>query len=224
MLKRFENSPAPCSEKDFLQRDVMVGVLRNREQLGYNIDYGFYHIPEEWVPERRLPIKYVALYQAAKFFPPGDTGVYVYGRVKDVELVARGSIDIPTRQSLKKLYYKFHVESWLTLPEPIRLSNVIPPVNVFTSVYQFQHAANTAELALEEKAHWDFYHVCKERYRESIVLSRYGRACGVRFGEYVALWDEKRVRIRRGRRTVLKMKNEIFRGVNYRALLRDFAE
>lgn len=126
------------TSRNFAVRDVMIGVLRNRKQLDYNIKYKFYHIPEEWVLRARLPIEYVALYQTPRLFDEEDTGVYIYGKVVKTELVKRGQIhQIPTNQNPDKLYYKFYVEEWLPLKRAIVTGNIVPDVNVFTSRYQF---------------------------------------------------------------------------------------
>ena len=60
---------------------VMVGVLRNRKQLKYNLDYGFYHIPEEWVSEKNSCVKYVALYQSTNLFSRKKSCIFYYGEI-----------------------------------------------------------------------------------------------------------------------------------------------
>lgn len=192
--------------QDFAVRNVMIGVLRNRKQLDYNIKYKFYHIPEEWVLKSRFPIKYVALYQAPRLFKREDTGVYVYGKVIKIELVERSLIhQIPTNQNPKKLYYKFYVEEWLPLKRAILPGNIVPDVSVFTSEYQFFNASDVSELFLEKREHWDFYHTCRRLFPKAILVGKGSRVLGVKVNEYYAEWCGDKVKIYKAMRRIQKV-------------------
>ena len=80
---------------DFYKRDVLIGPLRNREQLQVCLDKNFYHIPMVNLPVRPEEIKNVALYQSRNFFGK-NAGIRYYARVKSFEIVERTNItEIP---------------------------------------------------------------------------------------------------------------------------------
>ncbi len=195
------------SSNELKVKGVMVGVLRNRKQLDYNLMYGFYHIPEEWVPEYRLPIKYVALYQSPHLFDKGETGIFRYGRVIRTELIPRREIEnIPTIQDLSGLYYRFFVDKWCELQNPIRVSNLAPDVNVFTDEDNFFGAKNVSELFIEREDQRRFYKACKERFEKVKLLSMGYGVDAVCFDEFAACWEKEKIVILKGKKRIMKVK------------------
>lgn len=191
------------TSQSFAVRDVMIGVFRNRKQIDYNIKYKFYHIPEEWVSKKRLPITYVALYQAPSLFKREDTGVYIYGKIIKTELVQRSEIpQIPTNQNPKKMYYKFHVEEWLPLKRAISPGNLVPDVNVFTSQYQLFNARDVSELFLENKEHWDFYRICRAIFPKAVLVGKGKKVLGVKVNECYLKWSGGKVVIHKALRRI----------------------
>lgn len=51
------------SKVDWNKRDVLVGTLKNREQLDICLSNKFYHIPASRIEDEDLPVHYVAIYQ-----------------------------------------------------------------------------------------------------------------------------------------------------------------
>lgn len=188
---------------------VMVGVLRNRKQIDYNLMYRFYHIPEEWVPEYRLPIKYVALYQSPRLFDKGKTGIFRYGKVIKTELVHRREIDnVPTVQDLSALYYRFYVDEWRELEKPIKVSNLSPDVNVFTDEDTFFNAQIVSELFIAREDQKRFYKACKEKFEKVKLLSLGYSVDAITFDGFAACWNKKKVVILKGKKRIMKIKAE----------------
>jgi len=191
----------------FDKRNVMVGVLRNRQQLELNVKHKFYHIPEEWVPEYSFPIEYIALYQEPRLFDEDESGIYLYGRVNKVELVPRHRItQVPTSQNPNKLYYKFHVDEWNALDRPVPVGNILPDVNLFASEYQLFNAEDMSELFIQSWEYWTFYCVCKRYFPEAFLFGKGDIACGVKFGILFAEWNMRRIIIYKGKKRIAKMK------------------
>ena len=188
----------------------MVGVLRNRKQLDYNIGFGFYHIPQEWVSERRLPIEYVAIYQSPSLFERESAGIFKYGRVIKTELLARGEIDnIPTAEDPRKQYYKFYVDSWLDLEAPIRISRKSPDVNLFTGKDEFFNSEKVEELYITNSDVRELYNKCKKKYQGIRVCSTGGIVRGFAFEGFCIFWTDRHIMlIHRGRR-LLKIKKTL---------------
>ncbi len=99
-----------------MKGNVLVGVVRNAEQLGANLENLFYHIPAGNVPKERLPVDFVALYLSQSSF--GEGGIGYVGEVVSAEKVRRGSIlELPTDDP-EQMYYRFGVARWTRL-EPV---------------------------------------------------------------------------------------------------------
>ena len=65
---------------DWSVRDVLVGSLRDREQLKIALEHNFYHVPSRQLGEDDLPIRYVAIYQSRNIFGT-EAGIRYYGEV-----------------------------------------------------------------------------------------------------------------------------------------------
>ncbi len=133
----------------FDPKTVLVGALKNKEQLKVNLENKFYHIPYEQVKKTCFNIKYVALYQSEKQFS-GSGGISYYGEVKDMEVLKRqGITEIP--KDSEHLYVKFTVKEWQ------QLDNVIKPVgygvrsHIYTTLYLLQRATELPELSLKSE-------------------------------------------------------------------------
>ena len=149
-------------------RDVLIGSLRSREQLSACLRDDFYYIPAERVPEERLPIRYVALYQTPNVFFD-DAGVRWYGEVVQTELVRRKKIkEVPLRRTAdgERLYYRFTVDRWLSLDKPVRPQE-FSFVNEFTNLFLLNNASYVPELLLRSAEEYRFYSALKRLIKRS---------------------------------------------------------
>lgn len=132
---------------------VLVGTLRSPHQLDVCLGCGFYHVPACHIPEDRLPVSYVALYQSRSLFPE-DCGIRFYGRVKRCIPVRRWQIsEIP--KNSHELYYRLEVDSWQQLESPVSVRE-IPFTHLFTNLFLLQHSKETPELSLETPVKYQY--------------------------------------------------------------------
>ncbi|QHW31463.1 DUF2357 domain-containing protein [Paenibacillus rhizovicinus] len=166
--KAYERSMRPRGTKTYYKdklagQNMLVGSLRQVEQLDAALRHGFYHVPLENFTNHTVlsELEYVALYQSiGKFQSQGlESGVHWYGRIRDWKVVRRQEIEeIPPRRGTEeKLYVKFTVEQWTKRPAPIRPGGRGIHKLLCTSKYVFDRAVEIAELKLrteEELEAW----------------------------------------------------------------------
>ncbi|MBQ4631663.1 MAG: hypothetical protein IJB70_11860 [Clostridia bacterium] len=115
----FECDDISDLSKNWGEKDVLVGTLKNREQLNVCLRESFYHAPKERVGNRK--IKYIAIYQSKNLFG-NYGGIYYWGRVLKTEVLKRSDItQIPKKSS--ELYYKYTIDKWYKLNRPIKSSS-----------------------------------------------------------------------------------------------------
>jgi hypothetical protein len=125
---------------------VLVGGLRRPGQLEVCLEHGFYHLPAAALPEERLPVAYVAIYQSQTLFPQ-DCGIRFYGKVKSCTLVPRRQIrEIPKESD--EWYYRLEVDRWEQLENPIEVRE-IPVIHLFTNLFLLTHSREVPELTLQ---------------------------------------------------------------------------
>jgi len=131
---------------DWSVKDMLVGSLSNEQQLKYNLEKGFYHVPAKFIPEKNLPIRYIALYQSYRTF--GDkSGIRYYGMVTKTYICKRKDIPIPlTQNNPNELYYRFDVKEWKELPVAIKVREEGVYLPKFTNMFLFQNCRDSYEL------------------------------------------------------------------------------
>lgn len=142
------------------ERDVLVGTLRNKEQLGICLNHKFYHIPVKQIEKSKLPIRYVAIYQTkAKF---GDQAqIRYYGEVLSNRLVKRKEItEIPKNSD--EPYYRFEIKEWKELSHPLKPKEK-GFVNIFTNLFLLENSTEVPELYLQTEDQYRFYSELKRR-------------------------------------------------------------
>ncbi|MBM7568091.1 restriction endonuclease-like protein [Paenibacillus sacheonensis] len=160
--KAYERSTVPRGTKEYYKdklsgQNVVVGSLRQPEQLNAALRHGFYHVPLENFADHTLlsQLEYVALYQSiGKFKSVGlEAGVYWYARIRDWKVVRRHEIqELPARPGTEeKLYVKFTVERWMKRATPIRPGGRGIYKLLCTSKYVFDRAEEIAELKLQSE-------------------------------------------------------------------------
>lgn len=157
--KAYERSARPRGTKNYYEnkligKNVLVGSLREVQQLDDALQLKFYHVPLENISDHKLltQLEYVALYQSIKKFEPrGETGIHWYGKISDWKVVRRKEItERPARSGTEeKLYVKFTVGEWVKRDKPIIPGGRGIYTLLYTSKYVFDRALEIAELKLE---------------------------------------------------------------------------
>jgi len=93
----FERSLEPIGRENYIQdeyfkdRTVLVGSLRNKEQLEINLKGNFYHTKCSNINLAEHNIKFVALAQSKRQFA-GEAGITYYGKIIDIKVMKRNKI------------------------------------------------------------------------------------------------------------------------------------
>jgi hypothetical protein len=158
-----EDLSAKLEAADWRERDVLVGVLRNHDQLEANVRHRFYHIPVIHVPKNRFPVRHIAIYQSERFFCQETCGVRLCARVLRCSTVRRSDIrEIPATKSPNEIYYRFDVTPWQTLERPVLPRDFGPNVAVFTNMFLLENSEHTAQLGLLSPMEFRLYHAVRE--------------------------------------------------------------
>ncbi len=142
----FRSKDTSLSERHETEKCVLIGTMRNPEQMKAALSGKFYHIPEARLSDSQFPIKYVALYQSLHKFG-ADAGIRYYGEVVKCSLVKRHEIrEIPKDSNVP--YYRFDIREWHKLP------NVILPsgsdiVSMSVSLDALLSSHRVSELSLK---------------------------------------------------------------------------
>lgn len=154
----------------FYVRDVLVGVLRNRQQLDICLEKGFYHIPAQNLSVPVEDISCIAIYQSKNLF--GDNScIRYYGMVDSYNLLKRSEItEIPKNSD--KSYYKFTISNWQKLDKPIS-TNGGGLVCETTSRYLLFTSSDVFELNFKDLSLCRLYRTI----RNSILSGRDRVAC-----------------------------------------------
>lgn len=142
---------------DWEKRDVLIGTFRSRQQFDACFENNFYYIPKKQVPDDRLPIHYVALYQTKNKFG-SDAGIRYYGEVLRTTIVRRKNLkEVPlTHANGDELYYRFAVRKWEELDQTIEPKEHDFPCD-YTNLFLLQHSEFVLELLIESKEKYRFY-------------------------------------------------------------------
>lgn len=135
--------------------DMLVGSLRNREQLDLCLKYNFYHMPQKFLERNVSEIRYIALYQSKNLF--GEyAGINYYGLVTSAESLKRSQIrEIPKMSS--DMYYKFSIEKWIRLPQCIKATGAGSFFS-YTNINMLLSAKTTFELYFKTADEHKLYH------------------------------------------------------------------
>lgn len=166
----FERAIQSIGKEDYLKdeyfsnREVLVGTVKNKEQLEANFKYNFYHIPKDKINLAKNNIKYVALYQSKTKFVD-DSGILWYGKIKNIDIVKRNEIhELPKADDT--LYYKFEIEEWYKLQNKIEISNHPIRNFIYTTMYLINNASSVTELFIKAKEEFRLFMELKRRYGE----------------------------------------------------------
>lgn len=152
---KYDDTDLDAHNLKWTRDDVLIGSLRNREQLDVCLKHNFYHVPVHCIPDDKMPVNYVALYQSKNFY--GEYGgINYYGKVASFAVVSRDEItEIPGKSTSK--YYRFQIEKWIKLPETIKISTAGSYFS-YTNLYKLFRASHTHELYFESDSETRFYY------------------------------------------------------------------
>lgn len=193
----FERSLLPVgierrlAKVDWSRRDVLVGVLKNRQQLDVCRKYHFYHIPASRVGEEHLPIHYVAIYQSRRLFGK-ESGIFLYGEVTKCTLLRRREIRELPKDS-EALYYRFDVKSWKKLPRPIGVREGAQ-VALFTNRFLLLHSTKVPDLLIRSEEEFRLYYELKRLAGGSLEENPSRPLC-CRFGSCLLDYEKGEVRV-----------------------------
>ncbi len=162
---RITPSPPPSWDNN----TVLVGSLRNRQQLDVCLGCNFYHIPATMLTAEDLPVSHVAIYQSRRFYGK-KAAIRYYGKVTDTKLLPRYDItEIPREDDT--LYYRFQIDAWQSLPHTIRATEM-PASHLLTNRYLLLHSPTTSHLTMDSQ---DAY----RQFCELLTLAKRRRSCTI---------------------------------------------
>ncbi len=174
---------------DWSVRDVLVGSLRNREQLQICLKHRFYHIPVNRIKDDDFPIHYVAIYQSRHLFQE-EAGVSYYGEVTKCIPVCRCDIrEIPSEKT--EAYYRFEVKEWKRLPKPIAVKE-IGFDKLTTNRFLLEHSSEIPELWLRSEAEYRLYTELKRAVRDTEINDD-AKQPGFMFGDYAVNFNDGKI-------------------------------
>ena len=156
----------------FFKRDVFIGVIRNKQQLDICLEKGFYHIPVDMLKVSAEDVSYIAVYQSINMFGT-NSGIRYYGKIDSYQVLKRKEItEIPKVSD--RLYYKFNISKWHTLPKPISVNGGRPFET--TSMYLLLTSKDAFELTFKDPTTCKLYRTIMK----SVVSNRDKVACHYR--------------------------------------------
>ena len=162
------------------KRDVLVGVFRSYEQFEVCKENNFYYTPIKNIPDAKLPIHYVALYETNEMYKRANRAekgqIRYYGEVLRVAIVKRSSIkEVPmTRNNPNELYYKIIVREWKDLSESNEQKKSIRPKEAgfvvdFTNMFLLEHSEYVQELLIKSEEEYRLYSELKRSTQNAEV-------------------------------------------------------
>lgn len=192
---------------DWSRRDVLVGSLRDRNQLAVCLTHNFYHVPAGAISESDLPIRYVAIYQSVRKFG-AESGIRYYGEVTKCIPVARHEIREIPRLS-REPYYRLEIREWKQLPRPIAAKEVPITRPVFTNLFLLEHSTEIPELYLKSVQEYRFYMELKRALRQTEIRGE-GAETGFRFQDALVVFENGRINLYQDRKITASYTQEAF--------------
>ena len=148
------------------KRDVLVGTLKQKEDLNICLDNNCYFIPASRIDDDNLPVHYVAIYQTKALFG-SEAQILYYGEVKSTRLVTQN--DIPDiKDDENELYYWFNIKEWKKLNKSI-VPKERGSTSVFTNYFLLTHSSEVPELSFKSEEEYRFFHELKRRTDASVI-------------------------------------------------------
>ncbi len=141
----FPKSAKPGNQTHWDKTDAMVGTVRSEEQLAFNLFHNCYYVPGRFLPQEKLPIRYIALHEWDHEDIPCILRI---GEVSTTETLPRGSIPVTMRPGAdpNEPYYFFTVKEWANLPYRIEIRDTARGKPLFTTRFLLEHCRVSWEL------------------------------------------------------------------------------
>ena len=176
------------------KRDVLVGCLRNKEQLNVCLNHNFYHIPKKQISDDMLPIHYVALYQSKNQFGDKDSGILYYGEVSRSRLVKKNEITEIPKYSEEEYYY-LKIKEWKKLSKPIAIKE-IRDINFFTNLFLLTHSSETPELKIKSEEEYRLYSELKRSMNDTEINAN-DQGVGFVFKDSMVVFEDGKIHVYR---------------------------
>ncbi len=141
----FPKSTKGANQTHWDKTDAMVGTVRNHEQLLYNLSRNCYYVPGKFLPQEKLPIRYIALHERDSEDIPC---IIRMGEVLTTQTLPRDTIPVTMRSGTdpKEPYYFFTVKEWVSLPHRIEIRDTARGKPLFTTKFLLEHCHTSWEL------------------------------------------------------------------------------
>jgi predicted component of viral defense system (DUF524 family) len=144
--------PSGIEEKlknmDLTERNVLVGLLSNKEQLDICLKNKFYHIPAKAIADDSFPFDYIAIHQTKELFGK-DAGIIYYGKIRRCKKLKRSAIKevpITNKNNTDEPYYYFDIVEWKKLDKKIEVDRMRR--SYYTNIHLLQYCKYRPELSL----------------------------------------------------------------------------
>ena len=132
------------SRVDWSVNDVMVGTVRDSRQLEFIMKHNGYYAPALFIPDQRLPIRYIALHEQGIGTEPG---IHLYGEVLTAQRIKRSRIPVPmSRNNGDEPYYYFQVRKWEVLSHSVLICDTSRGQPLFTNRFLLENATHSYQL------------------------------------------------------------------------------
>lgn len=188
---------------DWNRKDVMLGMLKDKNQLEICLQNNFYYTPARFVHDSNCPIRYVALVQARYIFG-NDAKLAYYGEVKQFQKVKRQDIrEVPCRPGTEeKEYYRFEIRQWLQLDPPIQVKERGITFVTLTNEFLLRHAETIPELFLKSPEEFRFLTELKRYVHQTSVITPYDDPIGFAFEDYRVLFRKGMIQLFKDRQMI----------------------
>lgn len=214
---------------DWDKKDVMIGLLRDQNQLDVCLNHNFYYVPARFVQDRNLPVRYVALCQAQYIFGK-DAQIAYYGEVKRMQKLKRKDIwEIPCRPGTEENdYFRIEIRKWDTLARPIQIKERGIAFITYTNEFLLRHAETTPELFLKSADEFRFLTELKRFVNQISVINDADEVpAGFAFGEHRVLFQDGKIKLIHNREIIAQSEIKDFvrrPNAEFRGLMKRIAQ
>ena len=192
---------------DWNKKDVLIGPLRFAEQLDICIQNNFYYLPLQDLPDIRLPIRFVAIYQSIRLFGK-DAQIAYYGEVKRIQKVKRKEIaEVPFfPDRAEQDYYRIEIRAWQKRTKPILVKERGLYRCAYTNEFLFRYAETISELFLQSPEEYRFLTELKRYVNDASVINEDDRPIGFAFGNHKVLFQDGEIKMIQNGRMIAQCK------------------
>lgn len=171
---------------DWNKREVLIGFVDSDEQMWRCMEYHYYYTYKQNVSKENLPIYYVAMYRRGY-------GIEYFGKVLTMQEVERRKLPGRARWG-DKLCYRFDIDEWIKLPNPIRPEAYGPNPIAYTNYFLLMHSSTYPELCFKNEAEYRFFTELKRRTDRAIVEEGVENV-GFELGKTKVLFENNSIRV-----------------------------